>query len=122
MGLIRVADQSTTITPGANTAGTITLTGVPNKYHYILAIQAQRTCTITLAGTGSVNVTTTNVPGGPQWTLGNAMTAGATQIDINLSFAVPLRSSAPNTNTTFVFAQPGAAVGWNATVFYMISD
>ena len=38
------------------------------------------------------------------------MAAGGTQVDVNIDFPCPLRSSVVNTNTTFVMPAAGAAV------------
>lgn len=107
------------IIPAANTAGTITLPAVASQFHYITAIEVTRNATAALAGTATLAITTTNLPGGGTWfRVGNAMVAGGTQKDVFLAFTSPLKSSVVNTNTTIVFPAPGAAVLWTATVWY----
>jgi len=107
------------IAPAANTGGTITLPAVAGQFHYITAIEITRNATAALAGTATLVITTTNLPGGGTWfRVGNLMVAGGTQKDVNQQFASPIKSSVANTNTTIVFPVPGAAVLWTATVWY----
>jgi hypothetical protein len=107
------------IAPAANTGGTITLPAVAGQFHYITAIEIKRAATAALAGTATLAITTTNLPGGGTWfRVGNAMIAGGTQTDVTKEFASPIKSSVANTNTTIVFPVPGAAVLWTATVWY----
>jgi len=107
------------IAPAANTGGTITLPAVAGQFHYITAIEIKRAATAALAGTATLAITTTNLPGGGTWfRVGNAMVAGGTQTDVTKEFASPIKSSVVNTATTIVFPVPGAAVLWTATVWY----
>jgi len=107
------------IAPAANTGGTITLPAVAGQFHYITAIEVTRNATAALAGTATLAITTTNLPGGGTWfRVGNAMIAGGTQKDVAQQFSSPIKSSVVNTNTTIVFPVPGAAVLWTATVWY----
>jgi hypothetical protein len=107
------------IAPAANTGGTITLPAVAGQFHYITAIEITRNATAALAGTATLAITTTNLPGGGTWyRVGNAMVAGGTQKDVAQQFSSPIKSSVVNTNTTIVFPVPGAAVLWTATVWY----
>ncbi len=110
-----------TITAAANTAATLTLTaGGAGLYHYITSLHISRNATAALAGTATLVITTTNLPGSLAWSVGNAMAAGGTQVDIQMSFPNPLKSSAANTNTTIVMPAPGAAVLWRATATYYL--
>jgi hypothetical protein len=107
------------IAPAANTAGTITLPAVAGQFHYITAIEVTRNATAALAGTATLAITTTNLPGGGTWfRVGNAMVAGGTQKDVAKEFRSPIKSSVVNTASTIVFPAPGAAVLWTATVWY----
>jgi hypothetical protein len=110
-----------TIAPAANTGGTITLPAVAGKFHYITKVHIQRNATAALAGTATLAVTTTNINNTPSIRVGNAMAAGGTQSDADLTFWPPLKSSVANTATTFVFPAPGAAVLWTATVYYYVA-
>ena len=118
----RLPLQSTTlavtVTAAANTAATATLPAVAAQFHYITGIEIMRTSTALLAGTATLVVTTTNLPGGLAWSFGNAMAAGATQRDLFLTFNNPIKSSAAGTATTVVMPAPGAAVLWRANVYY----
>ena len=107
-----------TVTAAANTAATATLPAVAAQFHYITSIEIMRTSTAALAGTATLVVTTSNLPGALAWSFGNAMAAGATQRDLFLTFPNPIKSSVVNTATTVVMPAPGAAVLWRANVYY----
>lgn len=110
-----------TVTAAAASAATLTLTaGGAGLYHYITSLHISRNATAALAGTATLVITTTNLPGSLAWSVGNAMAAGGTQIDIQMSFPNPLKSSVANTNTTIVMPAPGAAVLWRATATYYV--
>lgn len=113
---------SVTIAPAANTAGTITLPAVAGKYHYITRLDFMRNATAALAGSATLAITTTNLPGSLQWEVGNAMIAGGTQTDLSATLVPPLKSAVAGTATTIVFPQPGAAVLWNCTAHYCVGD
>ena len=108
-------------TAAANTALTVTLpaagTGI---FHYITGIEITRNATAALVGGATLVITTTNLPGSRAWSVGNAMVAGGTQIDVNITRNSPIKSSSANTNTTIVMPLPGAAVLWRCNVDYYI--
>jgi hypothetical protein len=113
------SNLAVTVTAAANTAATLTIPAAgAGLFHYIDRLEIVRTATAALAGTATLVVTTTNLPGTLAWSFGNAMAAGGTQLDLQASFIVPLKSSAANTATTIVMPAPGAAVLWRANVFY----
>ena len=110
-----------TVTAAANTAATLTLTAPgAGLYHYITSLHISRNATAALAGTATLVITTTNLPGSLAWSVGNAMAAGGTQVDIQMSFSNPLKSSVANTATTIVMPVPGAAVLWRCTATYYV--
>jgi hypothetical protein len=110
-----------TVTAAANTAATITLPAAgAGLFHYITNINICRNATAALAGTATLVITSTNLPGSPAWSVGNAMIAGGTQIDLDYTPATPLKSSAANTATTIVMPAPGAAVLWRGNCTYYI--
>lgn len=117
---LEVSDLAVTGTAAANTGFTLTLPAAgANLFHYITSIVIQRTATAALAGSATLVITTTNLPGAIAWSVGNLMVAGGTQNDINLSLTGnPLKSSAANTATTIVLPTPGAAVLWRIVVTY----
>ena len=117
---LEVSDLAITNTAAANTACTLTIPAAgTGLFHYITSIVIQRTATAALAGSATLVITTTNLPGSMAFSVGNAMVAGGTQNDVNLSFAGnPLKSSVANTPTTVVCPAPGAAVLWRITVTY----
>lgn len=110
-----------TATAAANTAATATLpaAGV-GMFHYITSIDITRNATAALAGTATIIHTTTNLPGSPAWSVGNAMAAGGTQIDVQYGPTTPLKSSVANTATTVVAAAAGLAVLGRVNVSYYV--
>lgn len=110
-----------TATAAANTAATATLPAAAGMFHHITHIDITRNATAALAGTATIIHTTTNLPGSPAWSVGNAMAAGGTQIDVNHDYSSPLRSSVVNTNTTVVAAAGGAAVLGRVNVGYYLA-
>lgn len=121
----RVICQPSTLTvsstAAANTGLTVTLPAAgAGLYHYITGIEITRNATAALAGTATLVITTTNLPGSRAWSVGNAMAAGGTQIDVNIARDSPIKSSAANTNTTIVMPAPGAAVLWRCNVDYYV--
>lgn len=110
-----------TATAAANTAATATLPAPgAGLFHYITAIHLCRNATAALAGTATIIHTSTNLPGNPAWSVGNAMAAGGTQIDLDFRPTTPLKSSVANTATTVVMAAGGAAVLNRVNVTYYI--
>lgn len=110
-----------TATAAANTAATATLpaAGV-GMFHYITHIDITRNATAALAGTATLIHTTTNLPGNPAWSVGNAMIAGGTEKDVVYEPTLPLRSNVANTATTVVCAAAGAAVLGRVNVSYYV--
>lgn len=110
-----------TATAAANTAATATLpAAAAGLYHYITHIDITRNATAALAGSATIIHTTTNLPGSPAWSVGNNMVAGGTEKDVNIDFALPLKSSVAATNTTVVCAAGGAAVLGRVNVGYFV--
>jgi hypothetical protein len=108
-------------TAAANTAVTLTIPAVADKCHYIQSIQITRVATASLAGGAVLDITTTNL-GGLNWKVGNAMSAGGTQKDVELALAIPIRSQVANTASTIVFPAPGLAVIWIVNVTYYLDE
>lgn len=110
-----------TVTAAANTAATATLPAAgAGLFHYITSIQMYRNATAALAGTATLIHTSTNLPGTPAWSVGNAMVAGGTQADLVYEPSNPLKSLAANTATTLVMAAGGAAVLNRINVSYYV--
>lgn len=100
-----------TVTAAANTAATITLPAAgAGMFHYITYLNCTRNATAALAGTATLIITSTNLPGSPAWSVGNAMAAGGTQVDVDMRPTAPLKSLVANTATTIVMPAAGAAV------------
>lgn len=110
-----------TATAAANTAATATLPAAGiGLFHYITHIDITRNATAALAGTATLIHTTTNLPGSPAWSVGNAIAAGGTEKDVWIDFAQPLKCAAANTATTVVCAASGAAVLGRVNVGYFV--
>lgn len=101
-----------TVTAAVNTAATITLpaAGV-GLFHYITNIHLVRAAAAAVVGGGAAQVvTSTNLPGSPAWSHGDAMAAGTTAIDLDFTPTTPLKSSVANTATTIVMPAPGLTI------------
>ena len=110
-----------TATAAANNAATATLPAAgAGLFHYITNINITRNATAALAGTATIIHTTTNMTGSPAWSVGNAMAAGGTQVDVNEQYGFPIKSSVANTNTTIVAVAGGAAVLGRVNVGYYV--
>lgn len=118
---LRASDTVAILQPAANTGGTLTLpAGGAGNFHYIVSIQIRRHATAALAGTATLSITTTNL-GGLAWRVGNLMSAGGTQRDVEMDIHNPLRSAAANTASTIVVPAPGAAVLWDVLCLYYVA-
>ena len=109
------------VTAAANTAATITIPAPPaGLFNYISCIDITRNATAALAGTATLVITTTNLPGTLSWSVGNAMAAGGTQKDVEAYYTQPVKSSLAGTATTIVMPAPGLAVLWRGNAFYYV--
>jgi len=110
-----------TATAAANTQATATLPapGI-GLFHYVVSVNMMRNATAALAGTATLIHTSTNFPGSPAWSVGNAMAAGGQQLDVDLQPAVPLKSLLANTASTFVMPAAGLAVLNRINVGYYV--
>lgn len=108
-----------TATAAANTAVTATLpaAGV-GLFHYITSIEITRNATAAVAGSATLIHTSTNLPGDPAWSVGNAIAAGGTEKDVRYEPCRPLKSSVANTATTIVAPAAGAACLTRINVSY----
>lgn len=110
-----------TATAAANTAAVATLpAGAAGLFHYITHISIYRNATAAVAGTATLIHTTTNLPGSPAWSVGNAIAAGGTEKDVDINFAQPLKSSAAATNTVITAVAAGAACLGRVNVGYFL--
>jgi hypothetical protein len=108
-------------TAAANTNAVATLLAAgAGMFHYITSIQITRNATAALAGTATLVHTTSNLPGTLAWSVGNAMAAGGTQVDVDLQPSNPIRSSVANTNTVITAVAAGAGVLARVNVTYYV--
>jgi ABC-type glycerol-3-phosphate transport system substrate-binding protein len=115
--------QFATNTGAANAAVTLTIPAPGAGLSiYLTSIQIVRAATAALAGTAVLTVTTTNLPGNPVFTMGNAMVAGGTQTDVAMTYDSPIKASASATAVTFVAPVPGAAVLWRLQATYYVAS
>lgn len=108
-------------TAAANTAVTVTLPAVPGKSHFITSIQLVRVATGAVAGTAVLIHTSTNLPGNPAWSVGNAIAAGQDLLDLDYRPTTPLRSLAPGVATTIVMPAAGLLAINRANVTYYVA-
>ena len=110
-----------TATAAANTGFTLSLPAAgAGLFHYITQINIMRNATAALAGTATLGITTTNLPGAMAWSVGNAMAAGGTEKDVLMDLNSPIKSSVANTATTIVLPAAGLAVLYRANVHYYV--
>lgn len=115
------ANLHVTATAAANTNAVATLPAAGlGMFHYITSIQIVRNATAALAGTATLIHTSTNLPGNPAWSVGNAMAAGGTQVDVDYQPSQPLKSAVANTATTITAVAGGAAVLGRVNVSYYV--
>jgi hypothetical protein len=108
-------------TAAANTNAVATLPAAgAGMFHYITSISIVRNATAALAGTLTLVHTSTNLPGNPAWSVGNAMAAGGTQVDVEYEPCQPLKSSVANTATTITAVAGGAGVLARVNVSYYV--
>ena len=115
------ANLHVTATAVANAIATATLAAAgAGLFHFITNIHLTRNATAALAGTATLVHTSTNLPGNPAWSVGNAMAAGGSQLDLEYTPATPLKSSVANTATTIVMPAAGLAVLNRINVSYYV--
>ena len=87
--------------------GTVTITPPGGNYVYIAGVYIDITSDTT-GTTGVATMSTTNLTGGPFWSLATLLTGNQTSgvmanmRQISESYATPLKSTVPGTNVTFV--------------------
>ena len=110
-----------TATAAANTNAVATLPAAgAGLFHYITMISGVRNATSALIGSATLIHTSTNLPGTPAWSVGNAMALGGTQVDIDVQPAQPVKSLLANTATTITMVAGGAAVLNRLNVAYYV--
>lgn len=108
-------------TAAANTGLTLTIPApAAGLFNYVTGVEITRNATAALAGTATLVITTTNLPGSLAWSVGNAMAAGGTQKDVETMYTQPVKSTTAATATTIVMPVPGVAVLWRATAYYYV--
>ena len=121
MSEIRAATLHISVTAAVNTALTATLPApAAGLFHYITSVQLVKVYNVlgVAAGAGVV-VTSTNLPGTPNWTTEQAAGAiGTAPLVINYQPTTPLKASAAAVATTFVApAQLQTIWRWNVSYF-----
>lgn len=111
-----------TVTAAANAITTLTIPAPPaGLFNYITSIDITRNATAALAGTATLVITTTNLPNSYAWSVGNAMIAGGTQIDVKKDYTQPIKSTSAAVATTIVCPAAGAAVLWRISANYYVA-
>lgn len=118
----RAADLCVSGVSPANTALTVTLPAAgSNLFHHITRLEVHRAASLALVGSAILTVTTTNLPGGLAYSIGNAIAIGTLVKDLDITFVNTLKSSVANTATTFVLPAAGLNVIWRVNVYYFTS-
>lgn len=96
-------DSATQVGTSATSAATITLTPNGGEAVYVYEIDVNN-CAGASAVTAAAptTITTTNLTGSPNWTLGSGVTAGACAQAFSVSYPGGLKATAPGTAVTFV--------------------
>ncbi len=117
----RAADQSVTVTAATGATATLTLPAAgAGFFHYISRLLIQRhTSALLTAGATPTIITTTNMPGSRAFSVPADAAAQGVLYQEFVEPAVPLRSSAANTATTFV-APLTTGVIWRMTADYYV--
>ena len=110
--------ESQTSTGAAGAADTLTVTVGAGEYIAVTGIQIYRAVAGAEAAGAVLVITTTGLPTGLAWTVGNLVAAGTTVKDVDMTFDVPLVSTAPGTNVTIVCPNPGTTPVWNTRIFF----
>lgn len=119
------ADNVGTTLSAANATVTLTLASPgAGLRHYITRIKIinlNPTVTAIAAAASTLSYTTTNLPGSLTWSVGTLLAAGAEKTVEDVSFAMPLKSSAQGTATTIVAPAIGAGGLCRITAYYFIA-
>lgn len=107
----------------ANTAVTMTIPApAAGLFHYITFLEIVRVndSATAVTGTAALAYTTTNLPNSLAFSAGNAIAAGQSIIDVSMTPAAPLKSSAAATATTIVAPAAGAGVRVRINCLYYV--
>lgn len=96
-------DAAAQVQTSATSAATLTLTPNGGEVVYVYEIDVQN-CAGASAVTAAAptTITTTNLTGSPNWTLGSGVTAGACAQNFSVSWPTGLKAQAVGTAVTFV--------------------
>lgn len=106
---------------GNNAIATVTLPGVSGKFHFITSIRLVRVAIAAVGGGAMLQDTSTNLPGNPIWTTGNAIAVGQQIVDLDYRPTTPLRSLASGVATTITMPAAGANAFNGINVSYYVA-
>jgi hypothetical protein len=117
-----ISVQTTTVAGAPNAITTLTIPAAGTGFGtlYLDSLSIYRIATAALAGGAILTITSTNLPGGPSWRVGNNMIAGGTQIDIDDQYVQSIKAAAAGTAITIVMPAAGAAVSWHAVATWHV--
>lgn len=116
------APLALTATGAAGAAVTLTIPAAVGSFHYLSSVVITKFASALLvAAAAPVTVTTTNLNNTPSFDFDAAADAQGTIASLILTPAIPIKSSAANTNTTFVCPATTAVI-WKVTAFYTIAN
>jgi len=110
--------ESQTSTGAAGDADTLTVTIAPTEKIAVTGLQIYRAVAGQEAAGAVLVISTTGLPTSLTWTVGNLVAAGTTVKDVDMTFDVPLISSAAGTDVTIVCPNPGTTPIWNTRIFF----
>lgn len=116
----RTSDSCITAIGGLSAADSVILPAYTAQRHYLtfLSIFEWDTVAIVASTTAYDSITSTNLPGGFAWRLGNALAASATYTPISTTFPNPIVSLNASAITIIRASAPGTGGRWAITVCY----
>ena len=117
--------QIATTLSAANATVTLTIAAAgAGLFHYITSVEivnVNPTATAIAGSAVTLAYTTTNIPGAPAWTAGNALAAGAEKVVERVSYPGGIKTTTAATATTFVAPAIGAGGLCRIMVTYYIA-
>lgn len=119
------AQQIATTISAANATVTLTIAAAgAGLFHYITSVEiinVNPTATAIAGSAVTLAYTTTNIPGAPAWTAGNALAAGAEKVVERIVYPGGIKTTTANTATTFVAPAIGTGGLCRILVTYYIA-
>jgi len=94
------ADAAISCQTSASTGGTLTFAAQPGLYFYLTEMDVQNVVGgSAVSAAAQTTITTTNLPGSPNWTMASGTTAGTNTQSFSVEWPTGLKSTVVATNT-----------------------